>query len=78
MFLENFILRFVKLQAGFVSVLSVEENAIVFRKSEASETVVSDLKDLLSALIDKEDGEFVVSGRFTSDGIKLEFVEAEN
>ena len=77
MFLKEFILRFIKLEAEFVSVLEMDDNQMTFRVNDGSMNVIKDLKDLLGTIVPEEVGEFVVSVNFGRNGVTLKFVEAE-
>ena len=76
MLLEEFILRYVKLEAGFVSVLKMDENCISFRLNNEAKRALFNLNDLLNTLLSEQDGKFVLSLNMADKCLDFKFLEA--
>lgn len=77
MFLKEFILRFVRLNNEFVFIYQIKANAISLRFNKAGMSCFNDLSDLLSTIIEKEDGEFSFSFNMINKTLDIKFIEAE-
>ena len=75
MLFEEFILRFVRLEAAFVSVLAKTDNCISFRINDEAMIVLRHLEDLLNTLLEEEDGAFVVSLNLVNKCLDFKFIE---
>lgn len=77
MLFENFIVRFIKLDAGAIFLSDMQENKLVFRYNSDAIRCLSDLKDLLNTIVDRNDGYYALNLNMPNKCVEFEFHEGD-